>query len=94
MSEKKIVYQEDLYRAFQYYLNNVSEFLYKPATPAMVMRIQEKIEHLRLLKLNETRNEAFLVKMIVEPTPIGGSFELRPDLTNFEIRTRGRYRTV
>lgn len=87
---KIVVYKEDLQKVFNYYLSETREFLYKPATPAMEIRLHDKLEGIRRRKLLEDRSSAWEVKILVNRNETGTSFVIGPDLTNVEIKSRQR----
>ncbi len=90
---KQIVFKEDLIKAFNYYLSELREFLYQPATPAMEERMRYKLESIRSHKMRYDTNSAWNVPILFLKTESGAQFTLEPDISDFELRERNRQRS-
>lgn len=85
----KRVYREELLKVLNICLNELSEFIYQPMTPAMVMRMEGKLEHVRRRYQQMDRNPAWDVKIQIVQTGMG-SFELTPDLSDVILEDKPR----
>lgn len=89
ISVYKRVYREELLKALNIYQNELSEFIYRPMSPAMVARMEDKLEHVRRRYQYMDRNPAWDVKIKIVQTGMG-SFELTPVLDDVILEDKPR----
>jgi hypothetical protein len=83
----KMVWEDELLKALKIYERELSEFIYKPMSPAMLERMKDKIKAVSHHFANMDRNDVWLVPVEIVPTG-PGTFELRPDLTHVTVHKK------
>lgn len=81
------VYREELLKVLNIYENELAEFIYRPMSPAMVMRMEDKLKTISCYYYNIDRNPVW--KIPVKIVHAGyGSFDLQPDLNDVNVVSR------
>lgn len=77
------VTQKDLIRLIDFYTMQLEDFMFRPASPAMLERINNKIELIRRRKMQETPGDVW--KIMVKASFDRNSVILDPDDSTYNL---------
>lgn len=82
--DEVIIYQDEMLKAMRIYQDVMSAFLFKPLTPAVLYRMEDKLKEVAHHYYNIDRSHVWKIPIeIIQTGP--GSFDLLPKLDHVKV---------
>lgn len=85
MNRKLRIEKKDEYLALSRYRSEVEEFVYQPLTPAMLYRIEAKLQLFAKSMYQKTRSDIWLFPFLVSANGTVIKIELDPSKIEYEV---------